>query len=306
MTISLVTGGCGFIGAHLVRRLLDLGDGVRVMDNMRRGSAAALGASRSEVTLYAHDIRDAEMLRRAAEGADRIFHLAAQSNVMGALADREYSFTTNVGGTFNVLDCAAKLGISRVVFASSREVYGEPRYTPVDECHPLEAKNLYGASKVAGEAYCRTFAESYVLDVQVARLANVYGPGDRDRVIPRFLEAAASGDDMRLYGGSQVLDFVWIDTVIDALMLAGDGGLDGPTNVASGIGTSIADLAQRLIALTGSTSKVVREPARSVEVSRFVADVTRMRSVGIEPAADPLARLTELAGNAPPVAAAAP
>jgi UDP-glucose 4-epimerase len=304
VTVSLVTGGCGFIGSHLVARLLARGDDVRVIDNMRRGSADALSSRvAAGVLIFEADIRDREALDAAATEADRIYHLAAQSNVMGALIDREYSFTANAAGTFNVLDCATRLGIPRVVFASSREVYGEACHLPVAETHPLQAKNLYGASKVAGEAYCRTFAHCYGLDVQVVRLANVYGAGDRDRVIPLFLAAAAAGDDLRLYGGEQVLDFVWIETVIDALVAAGEGAIDGPTNIGSGAGISIAQLAERIVDVTGSSSRIVREPARDAEVSRFVADVTKMRALGIEPDADSLTHLSEMAGASLAVAA---
>ncbi|MDE3095518.1 MAG: SDR family NAD(P)-dependent oxidoreductase [Chloroflexota bacterium] len=293
----LVTGGAGFIGSHLVARLLARGDEVRVLDNLRRGTREALAARSGAGALefIKGDVRGASTLRAAADGCERIFHLAAQSNVIGALDDPDYSFTTNVGGTFNVLRCAVDLGVGRVVFTSSREVYGEALYVPVDEDHPLRAKNPYGASKLAGEAYCRTFAHCYGLDVAIVRLANVYGPGDRDRVIPLWLDRAAAGGALEVFGGDQVLDFVWIGTVVDALMLAGEQGLASPTNIGSGTGTPILELAQRVLDVTRSKAAVVRTAPRNAEVSRFVADVSRMRALGIAPDADPLAHLAELA-----------
>ena len=127
-------------------------------------------------------------------GADVVFHLAAQSNVMGAVDDPDYSVTTNVIGTYNVLRAAAEAGVRRVVFTSSREVYGDPAVLPVDETRPLLAKNAYGASKVSGEAYCRTFAGTRGLEVEVVRLTNVYGPGDSGRVIPLWIKRCSRPD----------------------------------------------------------------------------------------------------------------
>ncbi len=297
MTRALVTGGAGFIGSHLVDRLVQLEDQILVLDNLKRGSRERLDEHirLGRVQFHVADVRDREAIMRIAQGCDVIYHLAAQSNVMGALADPDYSFTTNVIGTYNVLRSAADLGVRRVVFTSSREVYGEARYLPVDESHPLAAKNPYGASKVASEAYCRTFAHCQGLDVAIVRLANVYGAGDADRVIPHWLSEACAGRDLHVFGGEQVLDFVWIDTVTDVLSIAGRDGLHSPINVGSGVGTPIMELARRIVDITATGSAVVRCPAREAEVTRFVADVSRMRALGMEPDADPLAPLPELA-----------
>lgn len=297
MAKVLVTGGAGFIGGHLVARLLARGDEVVVLDNLRRGRREAIeallvgGGGR----FVEDDIRHTDAVESAVRGCDVVFHLAAQSNVMGAVTDPSYSVTTNVLGTFNVLRSAAEAHVPRVVFASSREVYGEPRALPVTEDEPLLAKNPYGASKVAGEAYCRAFATTHGLRVEVVRLANVYGAGDRDRVIPLWLTAAQEGRDLLVYGGDQVIDFLWIGTAVDALLLAADRGLPGPVNIASGVATRLVDLAERVVAMTGAASKIVRTPARELEVARFVADTTRMRATGLVPEADPLFHLAELA-----------
>lgn len=295
----LVTGGAGFIGAHLVQALVRSGDAVTVVDNLRRGARDRISAlrPRGAVAFIEGDVRDAATMREAARGCDVIFHLAAQSNVMGAIDDPDYSFTTNVAGTYQVLRTAVDERVPRVVFTSSREVYGEASYAPVDEDHPLAAKNPYGASKLAGEAYCRTFAHCYGLDVGVLRLANVYGPGDTGRVIPLWLGEAFAGRDLQVFGGRQILDFVWIDTVVEALLYAGDEGLSAPTNVGSGTGTSILELGERILGVTRSPAKLVRLQSRPAEVTRFVADVSRMRALGIEPDADPLAHLCDLVGE---------
>ncbi len=289
----LVTGGAGFIGAHLVGALAAAGDEVVVLDNLRRGDAAKLP---NRVRFVEGDIRDPAAVRAALDGCARVYHLAAQSNVLGAVSDADYSFTSNVVGTYNVLVAARDAGVERMVFTSSREAYGEADQLPVDEEQAMNPKNSYGASKAAGEVYCRTFQGTYGLDVSVLRLANVYGPGDRDRVIPIWLDRARRGLDLDLYGGEQVLDLVPVELVVRALRKAAETALDGqPVNVGSGQGVTLRDLAARVRALPGVPVGLRVLPARSVEVTRFVADVTRMRNLlGLEPPDEPLVDLRRL------------
>lgn len=296
MAKVLVTGGAGFIGAHLVTRLRGRGDEVVILDNMKRAHRARVEAfvKADRVRLVEADIRHFDALAAAVRGCDVVFHLAAQSNVMGAVTDPDYSITTNVLGTFNVLRSAAEARIPRVVFTSSREVYGDPKTLPVSEDQPLLAKNAYGASKVAGEAYCRTFAATHGLRVDVVRLSNVYGQGDSNRVIPLWLAAAQEGRDLTVYGGEQVIDFLWVGTAVESLLFAADNGLPGPVNIGSGVGTKILDLAERVLQVTGATSRVVRTPARELEVAKFIADTRLMRSLGLVPETDPLAHLAEI------------
>ncbi len=291
----LVTGGAGFLGSHLVDALVEQGDEVVVLDSLRRGRLSHLRARLDErqITLVTEDVRDYASVMRAMADAEIVYHLAAQSNVMGAMQDIDYSFTTNVLGTFNVLKAAAAQGVRRVVFASSREVYGEPERLPVPEEAPLEAKNPYGASKVAAEAYCRAWQSVSSLECLVLRFANIYGPRDRDRVIPLWMERAHQGEDLELYGGQQVLDFLWVGHAVVALTAAASCPADGPVNVGSGRGVPLLDLAQHILTLTGSRSEVKNRPAREVEVVRFVADVRKMRSVlGMEPPENSLSELS--------------
>jgi UDP-glucose 4-epimerase len=297
----VVTGGAGFIGSHLVdallcRRFVT----VMAIDNLHRGRLVNL-AHHDGDTRFAFaslDIRDASALDEAFHGADVVYHLAAQSNVMGAVGDPRYSFEANVVGTFNVLEAALRCRVRRVVFASSRETYGEPRQLPVTEDHPLVAKNTYGASKVAAEAYCRTFTNVFGLETAVLRFANVYGPRDFDRVIPIWLGRALDGKPLELYGGDQVIDFVWVDQAVEALIRASTADIVGiPINVASGTGTPIRELAVRILDVTGSRSAIHVNPSRHAEVMRFVADTRRMHTLlGIEPPGDPLEYLPRMVG----------
>jgi UDP-glucose 4-epimerase len=297
----MVTGGTGFIGGHLVHRLVSEGNEVVAFDNMRRGSPGVLRDLEATglLRIVEGDIRDYATLRTAVEGCDTVYHLAAQSNVMGAVEDPDYSITTNVLGTHNVLRSAAEAKASHVVFASSREVYGEATTLPVDENRPLLAKNSYGASKVAGEAYCRTFENTHGLSVRIVRFANVYGPGDSGRVIPLWLTAAQEGRDIQVHGGQQVVDFLWVGTAVEALLFATKNPLPGPVNIGSGKGTEILELAERVLQVCGGSSTIVMTPAREVEVTKFVADIALMRSLGLAPESDPIGHLAELVAAYP-------
>jgi UDP-glucose 4-epimerase len=278
---------------------------VVILDNFSRGRGANLAHLRDEprVKIIEGDVRDMSVLLTAFLGASVVYHLAAQSSVMGAFRDMAYTFETNVRGTFNVLRAAVECAVPRVVFASSREVYGEAISLPVDEESPLMAINSYGASKIAGEVYCRAFRRECGLHTVILRLANVYGPRDAGRVVPLWLRQASAGQELQVYGGKQVIDFVWVGQVVDALTRA--GSLDGPLppiNIGSGTGTRIIDLAHRIARLAAGRPKIHLQPARPMEVTRFIANVERMRQILlIEPPLDPLGNLAEL--FAAPVAA---
>lgn len=295
----VVTGGAGFIGSHLVDALLRAGNAqVTVVDNLTRGRRANLQGWDGDPRLVVieADVREFDQVKQALAGATVVYHLAAQSTVMGAARDIDYTFNTNVVGTYNVLKAAAERGARRVVFASSREVYGEPVGLPVDESHPLLSINSYGSSKVAGEALCRAFARESSLSTSVLRMANVYGARDYARVIPHWVQEAREGRELVVYGGDQIIDFVWVGHVTDALQRAAatDVALP-PINVASGTGTKIVDLARRIIQLSGSSSQLRIVPRRSIEVTRFIGSTDRMSQLlGVSPSVDPLSELATM------------
>lgn len=283
----LVTGGAGFIGHHLVPALHVRGHETVVLDNFRRGRSRVFALDGAR--LIAGDVRDIEHCRAAVAGVDAVVHLAAQSAVISAQSDPDYTLASNVTGTWHVAAAAREAGVPHLIFASSREVYGEPASLPVHEDAPIAPRNLYGASKAAGEVILGTLRGSGTA-VSILRLANVAGSGDRDRVIPRWVSAALRGEPLTLYGGSQLIDFVPVDVVVESIVRVLEGGpIDVPVNIASGTGTSLCDLARRVLAETGCSVPIEVVPARKAEVTRFRADVTRMRKLlGIEPPADPL------------------
>jgi UDP-glucose 4-epimerase len=307
----VVTGGAGFIGRHLLARLAtnraafgEADEAIVVIDNLRRASTDGLRGLINEgaVRFIEADVRDAAALAEAMQGADYVFHLAAQSNVMGAEADPEYAFSTNVDGTHRVLQAAQAAGARRVVVASSREVYGQPSAIPVPETAALAPKNTYGASKAAAEMSCRVAALRGGLEVVALRLANVYGPGDSGRVIPLWLERAARGEELVVYGGNQVMDLIWVDAVVVAFLRAAllsradiasaglavdtGAGVFAALNVGSGQGTPLAVLIEHIRVLVNHQVTVRTLAARPAEVERFVADTTLMRAVlGVHPEA---------------------
>jgi UDP-glucose 4-epimerase len=275
----LVSGGAGFIGSSLIRRILqdDPAATVRILDNLHRGRETFDGISRVECLVG--DIRDRSTVREAMNNIDLVYHLAAQSSVIGASADMDYSFTTNVAGTFEILSAAREYGVKRMIFASSREVYGSADHLPVPESALVKPKNGYGASKAAGELYCRVFM-GLGLEVVVLRLANAYGPGDSGRVIPLFIEHACKGLPLVIYGQRKVVDFVWIGDVVSALVKAQSMSVAGQIiNIGSGEGTSLATLAQRIRSLTNSSSAIQYAPPRTLETDEYVADIGLARNI---------------------------
>ncbi len=295
----LITGGAGFIGSHLVDRLMEQNHRIVVLDNLFRGKKEFIEKwfAHPNFTFLQEDIRDEKQVKKACSGCEIVYHLAAQSNVLGAVSDIRYSFETNVVGTFNVLQAAKETGARRLIFTSSREAYGEAQYLPVDEAHPLNSKNAYGASKLAGEAYCRIFQNSGRLEVAVLRLANVYGLRDFNRVIPIFIKNALKGKELTIYGGKQLIDFIEIPVVTEILIRAADNPdiLTGPVNVGSGTGVTLYELADRINKLFGSRSQVSVKPARSSEVVKYTADIKRFKKLfNIVLNKDPLLYLNEM------------
>jgi UDP-glucose 4-epimerase len=294
----VVTGGAGFIGSQLVERLLATSAAhVVVVDNLSSGRLTNLGRHRYDprLSVVQGDVRDPRLLGEVLPNTAVVFHLAAQTGAQRAFQDLDSTFTTNVSGTFNLVSAAARGGVERLVFASSRHVYGEPLDLPVDENHPLLPIDAFGASIVAAEAFCRVFRH-YGLQTSILRLANVYGLGDSGRVVAAWLERARLGRELPVHGQHTVLDFVSVDLAVESLLRAAASERPlPPINVGSGTGTPLVDLARRITRLAGSASSIQILPAAPFRVSRFVANVERMRQLlGITPPLDPFADLDQM------------
>jgi UDP-glucose 4-epimerase len=286
----LVTGGGGFIGHHLTRRLLDDGFEVRVLDNFATGRRERLHDL--DVTLVEGDVRSYERAHTAVRGVEVVFHLAALPSVPRSVADPLTTNSVNIDGTLNVLLASRDEGVQRVVFASSSSVYGANPALPKSENDQPLPLSPYGVSKLAAEQYCRAFRGVYGLETVALRLFNVFGPGQDPlsqyaAVVPRFIAALKEGQPPIVYGdGLQTRDFTYVSDVVDAFVLATDSpNVDGSFfNICAGIETSILELAHMVSDLLGSSVEPRFEPPRQGEVRRSAGDRTEAeRQIGWVP-----------------------
>jgi len=280
----LVTGGAGFVGATLVRRLVASGYRVRVLDNLTTGDPAHLDGVDAE--LVRGDIRDANALDAALAGMSSVIHLAAAGSVIGSVQDPALNFDVNVNGTFQVLDAARRAGVARTVQASTGGALIGDATPPVDERSLPKPLSPYGASKLAGEGYAHAFAKTYGIRTAAIRFGNVYGPWcDRKRgVLNVFFESIRDGSPLVIYGdGTSSRDYVHVSDIAHALQLALEkDDLPGGTvlHAASGVETSIADLADLCRRAGGAPDHPVEyRGARPGEVGRNFASYDLAREV---------------------------
>jgi UDP-glucose 4-epimerase len=288
----LVTGGAGFLGAHLARRLRTLGRDVVALDDLSTGRADRVPAG---VRLLVGDVRDHALVEGLVASSDLVFHLAAAVGPALVARDPAGTWSRNVEGTAAVLEAAARRG-TRVVLASSSEVYGMGREGPLGEEDDLVLRSdgrrdVYALSKAAGESLAFALARSSLLPFTVVRLFNVVGPGQSGRygmVLPRFVAAAREGRPLPVYGdGRQRRCFLHVDDAVEALVrLAGTPEAEGlVVNVGSPDEVTILDLARLVLGLSGSTAGVTHVPIESVygegyaDPRRRVPDVRRLEAL---------------------------
>ena len=278
----LVTGGAGFVGSNLVKRLVRDGARVTVLDDLFTGRRENLPERGIE---FVHGtVCDPPTVEHCVAAADLVFHLAAR-NIVVSTRDPRNDYGTNIGGTLNVLLAARAAGMKRVVYTSSTSVYGNPRYMPINEDDTLSLLSPYAVSKLGGENYCMAFHESYGLPVSAVRYSNVYGPGQDPAnpycgVVAKFIEALFEGRPPSIHGdGNQTRDFTYIDDAVSATILAGiaSRAVGEVFNVGTGVETRVNELAQLLIRIVG----VDVEPQR---IDRRDVDNIRRRVVNIEKA----------------------
>ncbi|MGA2804699.1 MAG: NAD-dependent epimerase/dehydratase family protein [Acidimicrobiales bacterium] len=279
----LVTGGAGFVGATLVRRLVDAGRAVRVLDNLTTGDVAHLDGVDAE--LIEGDIRDAKTLDDALDGIESVVHLAAAGSVVMSVADPATNFNVNVFGTFQVLDAARRAGIGRTVLASTGGALIGDAKPPVDEHSLPKPISPYGASKLAGEGYAHAFAKVYGLGTIALRFANAYGPWSARKrgAITTFFRAINAGEPIVIYGdGSASRDYTHVDDICHALELALDSDVPGGAvfHIASGVETTVQALADMCRDAAGVPDHPIEyRPKRPGEVERNFASYDLARRV---------------------------
>jgi len=295
---ALVTGGAGLIGSHVADLLASAGaSDIVVLDNLSRGRLDNLATARARgrVTLVDGDIRDRGLIARALDGVDVVFHLAA-IRITQCAEEPRLALEVLVDGTFNVLEAAVAAGVKKVVAASSASIYGmAERFPTSEDHHPYNNRTLYGAAKAFSEGLLASFADMYGLDYVALRYFNVYGPrmdthGAYTEVLIRWMDRIDRGLSPVIYGdGKQTMDFVYVEDVARANALAATAGVTGEVfNVASGVETSLNELAQALLTAMGASLAVEYGPERKVNaVSRRLADPSRARAcLGFETRVD--------------------
>ncbi len=278
---TLVTGGAGFIGSHVVDALLGAGHQVAVVDNLATGSRSNLD-SRAE--FFEADVRDQPEIDRVFQltRPAAVLHLAAQTLVAGAVSDPHRDAHINVLGTLSVLRAAAGAASRKVIFASSGgTVYGDARVQPVAETHPLNPISPYGVSKVAGEHYVRVLCSQAGLAYTILRYGNVYGPRDipaSRHVITAFLHAIVNGERPVIeWDGEQAKDYVFVRDVAAAHLRALDAGDGEAFNLGSGGAVSVNEIFRQVCAAAGVVATALHRPGRTGDVRRFILDCTKAR-----------------------------
>ena len=275
----LITGGAGFLGSALANRLAGQGHTVLVLDDLTAGDPRRLAA---DVLLTRGDVKDVPKLWTLLQGVDCVYHLAARVRVPESIHYPSDYNAVNVGGTVAVMEAVRDTGVRRVVFASSGALYGEQERQPISESQTPKPNSPYGVSKIAAEYYVSTLGRLYDIETVALRIFNAYGPGQElppsyPPVIPQLLRQAQTGGSMVIFGdGKQTRDFVFLDDVLDALVLAATAGdaNRATVNIGSGHEISINDAARCAARVTGKQVNLLHNQSQSGGVSRLVADVT--------------------------------
>ena len=282
MTRILITGGNGLIGSHLAERLLHIGYQVHLVDRVFSRNSNAIDCPKTKC-----DLTDYNSFEGIPTNHEIIFHAAAVSRVAWGEADPPKLFKVNVVGGLNLIQWVLNASAnSHVIFASSREVYGEPRDVPVIESHPKNPLSAYGISKLAMEQLLIHFGQVANLRFTITRFSNVYG-STRDlpvRVIPKFVAKALKNEPIILNGGNQILDFTHVQDTVDGLVSLvkkvddRDPGVQrNDFHFTTNIGCSISELASIVKRITGSRSRVVFKGANQYDVQRFIGDYSKAK-----------------------------
>ena len=290
----VVTGGAGFIGSHLADRLLGIGAQVVVLDNLDpyySGKEANFRHNLKNPNYHfvKADILDLDVLNNALKNADIVFHLAAQPGVRYSMEHPVKTNRINVTGTVNVLTASKRCELKKFIYASSSSVYGEPKYLPMDERHPTNPISIYGASKLAGEKYCRIFNDHLYLPTVILRYHTVYGPRQRpDMAIHKWVKKIFDGDTIAIYGeGDQTRDFTYCDDIVSGTILAAEADdVRGEIfNLGSRSRVRINDVIQLILQMTDKEDlKPVHQPPAPGDVSDTYADIFRaIKLLGYEP-----------------------
>lgn len=290
---ALITGGSGFIGSHLVDRLVEEGLEVTSVDNYYTGKNENLKQHKDnpKVRELFSDIRNFEKwkLKRCFEKSkpDIVFHLAATKNRV-CMDDPRRDMDTNCIGTYNVLELSKEFKVKKFIYISTCSVYGVPQYLPIDEKHPINPATFYGVSKLAGERYALVFSRLYDMDVTVLRYSSVYGPRQEDTdvggVVSVFIKRALDNEPLLVFGdGKQERSFTYVKDVIDATIFVCGKDTKGKIyNVSSGIKIDINKVAAEVLKITGKKADIKHISLPIGEVGTVLTSPVALKELGFE------------------------
>jgi UDP-glucose 4-epimerase len=289
----LVTGGLGFIGSNLVGALAHLGSEITVVDSLIPEYGGNLrnleGLSTGRVRVDMSDVRSRNSLPHLVRGQDVLFNLAGQTSHMDSMSDPETDLDINARAQLSILEaCRHNNPDIRIVFASTRQIYGRPQYLPVDENHPLAPVDVNGINKLAGEGYHLLYSDVYGIRSTVLRLTNTIGPrmrvkDSRQTFVGLWIRKILSGEPFEVWGGDQLRDFTYVDDAVEAFLLAGSREeADGQVfNVGGTPPVSLRELAELMVSVNRGGNFIMREfpeDRRKIDIGDFYADDTWLRN----------------------------
>ena len=288
----LVTGGAGFIGSHIVRRLVADGQHVRVVDNLSTGTTSRLDDVRQSIDFLHGDLADEQVSEAAVRGVDCVFHQAAIPSVQRSINDSIGTNRANVTATLNLLECCRKANVRRFVYAASSSAYGDAEVLPKIESMPVNPLSPYALQKWAGEHYCKLYYKLYGLETISLRYFNVFGPAqdphsEYSAVIPRFITALLTNRPITVYGdGEQSRDFTYVENIVEANLLASNASSTaGDTcNIGCGERVRLNALIGLLEEHIGVKAEVTYTEPKAGDVRHSLADIAHARRIlGYEP-----------------------
>lgn len=283
----LVTGGAGFIGSHMVRRLIGEGGVIRVVDDLSTGHEARLNDLRDSIEFVHGDLADGKVSDKVVEGVDYVLHQAAVPSVQRSVGDPVGTNRANVTATLNLLESSRKAGVRRFVYAASSSAYGDTEVLPKTEEMPPNPLSPYALQKLVGERYCKLYHDVYGLETVSLRYFNVFGPAQDPHseyaaVIPKFISKLLANEPITVYGdGEQSRDFTYIENVVEANLLAFQA-TEAPGkvfNIGYGQRTSLKTLIRMLERIIGVEAQVRYEPPKPGDVRHSLADIQRAQEV---------------------------
>lgn len=288
----LITGGLGFIGANLARRLVELGNEVTLVDSLipeYGGNLFNISGLEEKVRVNISDVRDMHSMRYLVQGRDFIFNLAGQTSHLDSMKNPHTDMEINVAAQLSMLEaCRHYNPKTKIVFASTRQIYGKPQYLPVDEKHPIHPVDVNGINKVAGESYHLLYNNVYGLRTCCLRLTNTYGPrmrikDARQTFVGIWIRNMVQNKPIEIWGGDQLRDFTYVGDAVDAMLLA--AALDAATGEVFNLGglevISLKELGRLLVEVNGGGEMEVREfppERRQIDIGDYHSDFSKIKA----------------------------